>query len=144
MKIQAKNDRNSARRPSRTGGPEQSPRQRFSRTRVRSFLFSDEASAAADGQGPTDSVRKTPELALMLAVLEDAIACFHGSLKAPRENPEVLHRQAHHWLRVTDWDSPFSFNNVCEALGLDPQATRERIAHARVPEQYDHRMSSAA
>ena len=68
-----------------------------------------------------------PEKKLMLAVLEDAVACYAGKLKAPRENPKILRRQAAFWLSVDDWGSPFSFNNVCEALALDPTALRERI-----------------
>ena len=43
------------------------------------------------------------------------------------ENPRILRRQAEFWLSCEDWDSPFSFNNVCEALALDPTALRERI-----------------
>ncbi|MBI5506867.1 MAG: hypothetical protein HY899_18935 [Deltaproteobacteria bacterium] len=73
------------------------------------------------------AVSRTPEKALMLAVLEDAIACYAGRLKAPRENPTILRRQAQHWLVSDDWESPFSFNNVCEALALDPTALRSRI-----------------
>ena len=99
-------------------------KERFSRTRVRSFLFGDESSHDPE-EG--DGLRPTPELALMLAVLEDAIACYEGSLKAPRENPQVLRRQAQLWFSIKDWESPFSFSNICEALHLDPQATRERI-----------------
>jgi len=72
-------------------------------------------------------VSRTPEKALMLAVLEDAIACYAGRLKAPRENPKILRRQAQHWLVSDDWESPFSFNNGCEALALDPTALRSRI-----------------
>jgi hypothetical protein len=69
----------------------------------------------------------TPELSLMLAILEDAIACYTKTLKRPRQNPEILARQAEFWIRLDDWDSPFSFNNICEALMLDARATRERI-----------------
>jgi hypothetical protein len=69
----------------------------------------------------------TPELTLMLAILEDAVACFCMTLKRPRQNPEILSRQAEFWFRLEDWESPFSFNNICEALRLDPIATRERI-----------------
>lgn len=69
----------------------------------------------------------TPELTLMLAILEDAVACFCKTLKRPRQNPEILSRQAEFWFRLDDWESPFSFNNICEALLLDPVATRERI-----------------
>lgn len=95
--------------------------QRFTRTRPRSFF--------TKGHSPEDEEiqERTPERALMLAVLEDAVACYAGKLKAPRENPKILRRQAAFWLSCEDWDSPFSFNNVCEALALDPTAIRERI-----------------
>jgi hypothetical protein len=95
---------------------------RFSRTRPRSFF-----SASSDETLSEESQQRTPERALMLAVLEDAVACYAGKLKAPRENPKILRRQAAFWLSCEDWDSPFSFNNVCEALALDPTALRERI-----------------
>ena len=73
------------------------------------------------------SLQWTPELTLMLAILEDAVACFCKTLKRPRQNPEILSRQAEFWFRLDDWESPFSFNNICDALLLDPVATRERI-----------------
>jgi len=95
---------------------------RFSRTRPRSFF-----SAKSDESLSEETKERTPERALMLAVLEDAVACYAGKLKAPRENPIVLRRQAAFWLSCEDWDNPFSFNNVCEALALDPTALRERI-----------------
>lgn len=98
------------------------PKTRFSRTRPRSFLASRGERALSE-----DTQERTPERALALAVLEDAIACYAGKLKAPRENPKILRRQAAFWLSCEDWDSPFSFNNVCEALALDPTALRERI-----------------
>ena len=99
------------------------PSSRFARTRPRSFL----GSAGDDSLQDATGGQRTPERALMLAVLEDAIACYAGRLKAPRENPRILRRQAEFWLSCEDWDSPFSFNNVCEALALDPTALRERI-----------------
>lgn len=73
----------------------------------------------------------SPELSLMLAILEDAIACYRKTLKRPRQNPDILARQAEFWIRLDDWDSPFSFNNICEALRLEPIATRERILASR-------------
>lgn len=80
-----------------------------------------------DPQFGDDPLQWSPELSLMLAILEDAIACYRKTLKRPRQNPEILARQAEFWLRLDDWDSPFSFNNICEALRLDPEATRQRI-----------------
>ncbi len=97
-------------------------RSRYSRTRPRSFL-----GARAPEPKEDDVPARTPERALMLAILEDAVACYAGKLKAPRENPRILRRQAAYWLSSEDWDSPFSFNNVCEALALDPRAIRERV-----------------
>ena len=78
------------------------------------------------------SLQWTPELSLMLAILEDAVACYRQTLKRPRQNPEILARQAEFWIRLDDWDSPFSFNNVCEALLLDPAAMRERVFRSRM------------
>jgi len=83
--------------------------------------------AEPDPELPDKGLQWTPELTLMLAVLEDAIACYRRTLKRPRQNPEILARQAEFWFRLDDWESPFSFNNICDALGLDPIATRERI-----------------
>lgn len=57
--------------------------------------------------------------ALMLAVLEDAIACFE-STKAN------LIQEAEEWINSND-DGIFSFNNVCETLGLDPEALRKGL-----------------
>ena len=64
---------------------------------------------------------------LKLGILGDAIACFRRSYKQPRQNAEILSREAEIWLREEDWHSEFSFNNVCKALQIDPQATRTRI-----------------
>ncbi|HWP64779.1 MAG TPA: hypothetical protein VNO26_02560 [Candidatus Limnocylindria bacterium] len=64
------------------------------------------------------------EKALMLAVLEDGIRCFQEHLTNARSNPRLLSRQAEEWIRADDWDWPFSFNNVCENLCIDPEALR--------------------
>jgi hypothetical protein len=106
----------------KTTGSCSKTKERFARTRPRSFF-----SARPEESLNDVASQRTPERALMLAVLEDAIACYAGRLKAPRENPKILRRQAAFWLSCEDWDSPFSFNNVCEALALDPTALRERI-----------------
>ena len=67
------------------------------------------------------------EKALMLAVLEDGIRCFQEHLRNPRYNPRLLSQQAEEWIRADDWDWPFSFNNVCDTLGLDPDALRAAL-----------------
>ena len=67
------------------------------------------------------------EKALMLAVLEDGIRCFQEHLRNPRSNPRLLSREAEDWIRASDYDWPFSFNNVCETLGIDPSALRSAL-----------------
>lgn len=71
------------------------------------------------------------EKALMLAVLEDGIRCFQEHLKNPRVRPRLLARQAEKWIRSADWDWPFSFNNVCESLSLNPECLRSRLLEPR-------------
>ena len=68
-----------------------------------------------------------PELALMRAVLEDGVMCYLGRARRRRIDPRILQREAAHWIQIHDWESPFSFNNVCEALGLDHESTRRAI-----------------
>ena len=67
------------------------------------------------------------EKALMLAVLEDGIRCFQEHLTNPRSNPRLLSKQSEDWIRAVDYEWPFSFNNVCETLGIDPDALREKL-----------------
>src|SRR5207245_6121034 len=67
------------------------------------------------------------EKALMLAVLEDGIRCFQEHLRNPRSNPRLLSQQAEAWIRAVDYDWPFSFNNVCETLRIDPDALRHTL-----------------
>ncbi|MBM4265763.1 MAG: hypothetical protein FJ144_03975 [Deltaproteobacteria bacterium] len=67
------------------------------------------------------------ERALMLAVLEDGIRCFQEHIRSPRVRPRLLARQAEKWIRSSDWDWAFSFNNICESLALDPDSLRERL-----------------
>ena len=89
------------------------------------------AAAEPDPTAEGREIQWTAEHNLRLAILQDAIDCICYNLKRPRQNPEILARQAEFWLSLDDWNSPFSFNNVCEALGLDPDATRENISTQR-------------
>ena len=56
---------------------------------------------------------------LMLAVSEDAIACFEST------NAKLV-REAEEWVNSDD-DEVFSFNNVCESLSLDPDRLRKGL-----------------
>ena len=75
-------------------------------------------------QGYRRDSQLSGEKSLMLAVLEDGIRCFQEHLTNPRSNPRLLSKEAEVWIRAVDYEWPFSFNNVCETLGIDPDALR--------------------
>jgi len=78
-------------------------------------------------EGARRDSQASGEKALMLAVLEDGIRCFQEHLRNPRSNPRLLSQQAEAWMRAVDYEWPFSFNNVCETLGIDPSALRAAL-----------------
>ncbi len=63
---------------------------------------------------------------LILAVLEDGIACFQGYFSKPSRTNEKLFLEAEEWINSND-DDVFSFNNVCETLGLSPSGLRKGL-----------------
>lgn len=60
---------------------------------------------------------------LMLAVLENGLACYQSYLFQPSATNEALSREAEEWI-ASENDEVFSFNNICETLGLDPKKMR--------------------
>lgn len=68
---------------------------------------------------------------LMLAVLEDGIACFQGYFFKPSRRNEKLFLEAEKWISSND-DDVFSFNNICEIWGLDPDALRQGLKRWQV------------
>ncbi|MCZ6563293.1 MAG: hypothetical protein O6948_10310, partial [Deltaproteobacteria bacterium] len=70
-----------------------------------------------------------PEKMLMLAVLEDGVICFQKYLSTRDEREKRLLSEAKEWLLMEqngeDW--LFSFDNVCETLGLNPGYIREGL-----------------
>jgi hypothetical protein len=69
-----------------------------------------------------------PEKKLMLAVLEDAIACFQKYVFARDGKGRMLFQEAEDWVLDTNSDWLFSFSNVCETLGFNPEYLRQGLA----------------
>ena len=65
--------------------------------------------------------------ALMLAVLEDAVRCIENGRRQRRFGARRLAAEAEAWVRCDRADWPFSFLNVCEALGIAVDAMRSRL-----------------
>jgi hypothetical protein len=66
------------------------------------------------------------ERALMRAVLEDAIRCLAGEAGPVRERPQLA-AEARTWIEGADLQWPYSFENVCDHLGVDADRLRARI-----------------
>ena len=64
------------------------------------------------------------EIALMRAVLEDAVGCFQKQAVTSGRRVQRLAREAEEWFFSDDHHWPFSFVNICAALGLDPEYIR--------------------
>jgi hypothetical protein len=65
------------------------------------------------------------EKALMLAVLENAIADSQKYVLATDKKGKGLFDAAEAWILETDSPSFFSFNNICEHLDFDPHYIRK-------------------
>ena len=68
-----------------------------------------------------------PERVLMLALLQDAVVCFQEHALAKCKRKQTLHREAEEWITTDDRSYLFSFENVCETLGFDPNYMREGL-----------------
>jgi hypothetical protein len=66
------------------------------------------------------------ERALMHAVLEDAIRCLAGEVGPGRERPRLA-AEARTWVSARDARWPYSFDNICDALGLESGGLRARL-----------------
>lgn len=67
------------------------------------------------------------EEGLMLAILEEAIACFRKYVHARDQRGKALFRDAAEWIleRQSEWI--FSFENICETLGIDASYLRQGL-----------------
>src|SRR5262245_45942724 len=67
----------------------------------------------------------TAEQRLMIAVLEDA-AYIYATRRGRRRGLRVL-REVEEWLLSTDTTYVFSFESICDALGIDADGIRSRL-----------------
>ena len=63
------------------------------------------------------------ERRLMIAILEDAVNCIQKHLAARRHSERQLFQEARAWM-LSDNTDPFSFQHVCDVIGLDPAYVR--------------------
>jgi len=78
-----------------------------------------------------DTMRRSehlePEKDLLLAILEDAIYSYRKYRRARGRERKRQFREAEHWIMGGGDDWIFSFNNICELLGLAPDYIRRGL-----------------
>lgn len=78
-----------------------------------------------------DNMRKNtlfePEKRLTWAILEDAIHTFQDNVSSPHRRGKRLLMETEEWITQTGRDWIFSFENVCETLGLNPAYVRQGL-----------------
>ena len=72
-------------------------------------------------------VQTEPEKRLMLAVLEDALACFQKHFSSRGGRGLRLFRETEEWIFRGDNGQPFSFANICEVVGFDTEYVRQGL-----------------
>jgi len=78
--------------------------------------------------------RKTdqePERRLAVAVLQDAVECFQKYVDARDRKTRQLYLDAEAWILSADRSWPFSFDNICELLQIDPEYLRRGLLQWR-------------
>ena len=73
-------------------------------------------------------VRLEPEKKLLLAILEDAIACYQKYIFARDGKGKALFREVESWVEEKGNEAVFAFDSVCEMLGFDPEYLRRGLA----------------
>jgi len=80
------------------------------------------------------SADRTPELRLMAAVLEDAIRTFCRCAGSREVRRQRLFRETANWFESSEVSWPFSFENICDALALEPGWIRGLLRRWRTAE----------
>jgi hypothetical protein len=68
-----------------------------------------------------------PEKRLMLAVLEDGVACFQKYVTACDARGKKYFQETEEWILEEPSERIFSFTNVCETLGLNADYLRRGL-----------------
>jgi hypothetical protein len=67
------------------------------------------------------------ERALMVAVLLDALSIFYKTEAVRDHRKRLEFHEVYTWIYGKYADNPFSFDNICGAIGIDADALRESL-----------------
>jgi hypothetical protein len=69
---------------------------------------------------------------LMVAVLADAVRCFQTYANAQSRAGRRMFGDAEWWILDRNSDGPFTFQAICETLGIEPDRFRDGLYQWRV------------
>ncbi len=72
------------------------------------------------------------ERKLLFAVLEDAIRCYVNNMSCQSPRRRALFCEVNEWIEASGGQNLFAFENLCDALGIDGAAVRERLRALRL------------
>lgn len=75
----------------------------------------------------------SPERALALAVLWEAVFDLQKFRYAQRRRQQRLYWEAYEWVASEERSWPYSFVNLCEHLDLSPESVREQLLGELAP-----------
>ena len=74
-----------------------------------------------------------PERALVLSVLWQSLIDLRKFRFAKRRQHQRLYWEAYEWVASEDQHWPYSFVNLCELLGMDPDSLRDQLLGDELP-----------
>lgn len=95
--------------------------------RIGSLFHTDTSAAPEYFESLSRRTSLDPSKKLMLAILEDALKCFLANVSARSGKNKKLFDEAEQWIMEEGSDEIFSFGNICEVLGLNPQYVRQGL-----------------
>ncbi len=84
------------------------------------------------------------EKLLMFAVLEDAVDTFMKYVNTTRRRGQRLFREAEEWINQKDPNWPFSFENICQFLDIDPEYMRAGLRRWKEAKRREIEQAQAA
>lgn len=73
------------------------------------------------------SVERSADLEVGLPAEQVLLCRLLGDAIRALEDPGLIRRDAEVWIAAVDRDWPLSFDNVCQALGIDPNPLRAAL-----------------
>lgn len=107
-------------------------------------LLETDALAFERYQGVFQGIPLSPEKRLILAVLDDAVQSYVAGLRPRNGKEQRRFDEAQCWIMKAEPGWVFSFESICDQLGLDPDYLRSGLEKLRAEANRDRRVRAAS